>query len=247
LPTGYVSPVLQAGVIGLRDQLLGLIAPRPQVEVTGLYSPKPGGSELLVGASRYELLIADGNGWHPAGWSIIVPGSTIQVRGFLLENTPPVGLAGEIEVLEVAVMEVPEAGYADLDGNGLPDAWQQIFLGGLGTPLGQDTDGDGFLDPEELGAGTDPMNPFLMPTGFPATPREMRVEFTPGVGPSLVWDGSTTVDYEVWMTPGFFEVTQWNPLAAQVLANGPERHVTPIDVSQQQQFYRVRIKFPWLE
>ncbi len=247
VPAGYLFPIVQATAINLRGQLLALVDPRPQVELTGTFVPKPGGAELLVAGDGYDLLIMGGEGWHPTGHEIIVPGSILMVRGFPTTGTPAPGLAGAIAVLAVAVLEVPEAGYADLDGNGLPDAWEQFFLGSVGSPLGGDTAGDGFLDPEELGAGTDPTNPLLIPTGFPATPREMRVEFTPGVGPSIMWDGSTTVDYEVWMAAGFFPVTEWNPLAAPVLSSGPQRHVAPIDASQAQQFYRVQIKFPWLE
>ena len=74
----------------------------------------------------------------------------------------------------------------------------------------------------------------------------MRIEFTPGVGPSLVWDGSTTVDYEVWVTTGFFAGAGWNPLPTTVQSSGPERRVAPIDDTQPQSFYRVRLKFPWL-
>lgn len=243
VPVGYISPETQADVILFRDQLLALIDPRPQVELAGIYSPKPDGSELLVNLERHDLLFTDGSGWHPAGWEIIPPGATVQVRGFQLPGPPPVGFDGEIEVLDATVTDVPEAGYADLDGNGLPDAWEQIFLGGVGSFLGGDTDGDGFLDPEELGAGSDPTDPLLIPAGFPATPRDMRIEFTPGVGPSLVWDGSTSVDYDVWVTTGFFD---WLPLNAPVQPADPQRHLAPIDGTQPQEFYRVQIKFPWM-
>lgn len=255
VPAGFVFPIVQAAALQLRDQLLAVVDSRPQMARTGRYtlwdhnfeSPSPADGVLLVaGADRYRLLAPSGHRWRPPGGAIIPPNATVQVRAFILDVAPPTGVTADLEVIELAVLEVLEAGYADLDGNGLPDAWEQIFLGGTGSPLGGDTDGDGFLDPEELGAGTDPTNPLLIPAGAPATPREMRVEFVPGVGPSLVWDGSTTVDYEVWATPGFFAGAEWNPLATTVQASGPERRVAPIDDTQPQAFYRVRIKFPWL-
>jgi len=246
VPAGFVFPIVQAGAIQLRDQLLGLIDPRPQVVVSGELSFSDHSVALQTTGGRYLLFKADGTPLRATASAWIMPGSTASVRGFLLAGPPPSGILGEIEVLAFEITAVPEAGYADLDGNGLPDAWEQIFLGGTGSPLGGDTDGDGFLDPEELGAGTDPLNATLVPPGFPATPREMRIEFTPGVGPSLVWDGSTTVQYDVWLTAGFFEETEWEPLGAPVASNGPQRHVAPIDAGQPQGFYRVRMRFPWL-
>lgn len=255
LPAGFVFPIVQAAAMQLRDQLLAMVNPRLQFVRTGKYtlwdynfesSSPADGLLLLAGVDRYRLLGASGNRWHPPGGAIIPPDSIVAVRAFALERTPPIGITADLEVIELTVLEVPEAGYADLDGNGLPDLWEQVFLGGGGSPLGGDTDGDGFLDPEELGAGTDPTDPLSMPAGPPATPREMRIEFTPGVGPSLVWDGSTTVDYEVWVTTGFFAGAGWNPLPTTVQSSGPERRVAPIDDTQPQSFYRVRLKFPWL-
>jgi hypothetical protein len=246
LPAGYTSPHPSGEVIALRNLALAAVTPRPQIAVSGEFFFSDHSVALHTTGGRYLLFKADGTPLRATASAWIIPGSTASVRGFLLAGPPPSGTAGEIEVLEFEITAVPEAGYADLDGNGLPDAWEQFFLGGTGSPLGRDTDGDGFLDPEELGAGTDPRNATLVPPGFPATPREMRIEFTPGVGPSLVWDGSTTVQYDVWLTTGFFEVTEWNPLTAPVLTSGPERHVAPIDAGQPQGFYRVRMRFPWL-
>lgn len=245
-PAGFVFPIVPAAAIQLRDLLLAVVDPRPQVLVSGEFAFSDHSVALQTAGGRYLLFQADGTPLraHGSGW--IVPGATASVRGFLLAGPPPPGAVGELEVLEFEITAVPEAGYADLDGNGLPDLWEHVFLGGTGSPLGGDTDGDGFLDAEELGAGTDPTNPFSVPAGPPATPREMRIEFTPGVGPSLVWDGSTTVDYEVWVTPGFFAGAGWNPLPTTVQASGPERRVAPIDDTEPQSFFRVRIKFPWL-
>jgi len=196
-----------------------------------------------VGVSPYDLLHPNGTGWHPPGWEIIPPGATVHVRGFERPGPPPPGLDGEIEVLELSVLEVPEAGYADLDGNGFPDTWEQNFLAGLGSPLGGDTDGDGYLDAEELGAGTDPADALWIPADLPATPRDLRIEFTPGVGPELVWEGSLTVDYDVWVTTGFLD---WLPNSADAQPNGPERHAAAIDGNQPQEFYRLELKFPWM-
>ncbi len=246
VPAGFVFPIVPAAALQLRDLLLAVVDPRPQVLVSGEFAFSDHSVALQTTGGRYLLFKPDGTPLRATASTWIVPGSTASVRGFLLAGPPPPGSVGEIEVLAFEITAVPEAGYADLDGNGLPDLWEHVFLGGVGSPLGGDTDGDGFLDAEELGAGTDPTNPLSVPAGPPATPREMRIEFTPGFGPSLVWDGSTTVDYEVWVTPGFFAGAGWNLLATTVQASGPERRVALIDDTAPQSFFRVRIKFPWL-
>jgi len=77
-----------------------------------------------------------------------------------------------------------------------------------------------------------------------------RIAFTNELRPTPsvfgLRDGSATVDCEVWVTPGFFAGAGWNPLATTVQASGPERRVALIDDTAPQSFFRVRIKFPWL-
>lgn len=246
LPPGYTSPQPSGPVIALRNLALAAVTPRPQIAATGAIRLHDDRVELQAASGRYLLFSLNGQPMRAPGSAWIVPGSTASVRGFLLAGPPPSGVLGEIEVLEFNVTALPAVGFADLDGNGLPDLWEQVFLGGGGSPLGGDSDGDGFLDPEELGAGTDPLNPLAVPAGFPATPRAMRIEFTPGAGLSLVWDGSGTADYEVWVRSGFAEGAAWGPLSTTVQSTGPQRRVAPIDSTQPQAFYRVGIRFPWL-
>lgn len=52
------------------------------------------------------------------------------------------------------VIELP---LADTNSNTLPDAWERQYFGGLVNPLA-DADGDGFLNRDELQAGTNPTN-----------------------------------------------------------------------------------------
>ncbi|GEM_PF-1464240 len=244
VPAGYLFPIVQATAINLRDLMLALVDPRPQVEVTGEIAYNAHDVELETISGRYTLFKPDGKPVRASGSGWLVPGATADVRGFLLPGPPPAGTVGEIEVLEFQITAMPEAGYADLDGNGLPDAWEQIFLGGLGSPLGGDTDGDGYLDPEELFAGTDPSNSLLIPTGPPATPREMRVAFDSNVGPAVEWDGSFGVDYELWSS---INLINWQPVPTPVLKSGAQSHTAPIEGNADNEFYRVLIKFPWLQ
>gem|GEM_PF-2863255 len=84
----------------------------------------------------------------------------------------------------------------DSDSDGLPDAWERNFIGGLGfgadddpdgdgltnaeelaagtNPKVADTDGDGYADGAEVAAGTDPLNPASKPAGGQGP----RIDFT---------------------------------------------------------------------
>jgi BNR repeat-containing family member/F5/8 type C domain/Concanavalin A-like lectin/glucanases superfamily/Bacterial TSP3 repeat len=47
---------------------------------------------------------------------------------------------------------------ADLDGDGLPDVWEQQYFGGLSQTAAGDPDGDGQTNAAELAAGSSPVN-----------------------------------------------------------------------------------------
>ncbi|MFO1460864.1 MAG: hypothetical protein U1G08_15835 [Verrucomicrobiota bacterium] len=53
-------------------------------------------------------------------------------------------------------LDVVEIGDEDVDGDGLPDDWERLFLGGLGSSAGDDSDGDGMSNAAEWALGSNP-------------------------------------------------------------------------------------------
>lgn len=92
----------------------------------------------------------------------------------------------------------------DVNGNGLPDWWEEQFLGGASTNhlAGADSDHDGATDYEEWLAGTDPMNA----TNYFEV-REMGM--MPGSGPVLSWGSAAGRQYGVMMTTNLQASMPW--------------------------------------
>jgi hypothetical protein len=91
---------------------------------------------------------------------------------------------------------------ADGDGDGIPDAWEQLHFGNLSTANGfSDRDGDGVTDLDEYGADTDPTDPnsHMRITTFSSDP---------GGSPAKIeWTSVATRQYRVQkrtdLNPGF--------------------------------------------
>ncbi len=93
---------------------------------------------------------------------------------------------GQVAVLLVHAQGLPglqseivrfNLGTADIDGDGLPDAWEMANLGDLASTGAADRDGDGFTDAQEFAAGTNPAD------------AGSRLMLVPPVqaGPALAW------------------------------------------------------------
>ncbi|MCE9615615.1 MAG: DUF2341 domain-containing protein [Lentisphaerae bacterium] len=137
------------------------------------------------------------------------------------------------------------AGPEDLDGNGLPDAWEITHLGTVGLPDG-DPDGDGALNSVEFIAGTDPTNHsdvFRLEIG--STGSATRISFY-GISAELafgqatrfyVLESSTNLSQPSWEgIPNYTNVRGANAVVT-VVTNSPPASATP-------QFYRGRL---WVE
>ena len=87
----------------------------------------------------------------------------------------------------------------DLDGDGLPDAFEQFYFGNLGRSGTQDSDGDGVTDLNEFRAGTDPTQ----------AASRLRIDEFRLLSPTqglLCWQSIPGKPYTVWL--GGAAVTQ---------------------------------------
>jgi hypothetical protein len=80
-------------------------------------------------------------------------------------------------------------GGIDANANGLPDAWERTFFGGLGVDPNADPDGDGMSNKEEYLAGTNPTNSAdnLRITSFISSPN--------GTNVTVAWSTVLTREY----------------------------------------------------
>lgn len=92
---------------------------------------------------------------------------------------------GKLERVDLVLGTLP----LDSDGNGLADAWEQQFFGGIGVNPNADPDGDGLNNLREYRAGTNPNN---------AQSRFEIVETNPVLGGiQLLWSSEPFRTYRV--------------------------------------------------
>lgn len=85
--------------------------------------------------------------------------------------------------------------WADADGNGIPDWWEQQYLGAVGVDPYADPDGDGWANLQEYQNGTDPNN-----FNTPPAPQGLTVTLgTNGTTASISWQpaGGTVTGYSI--------------------------------------------------
>ena len=98
--------------------------------------------------------------------------------------------------------------FQDLDGNGIPEAWEQLYFGRTGIDPSADPDGDGLSNLEEYKAGTNPND-------FQSQFKVVRI--TPQGGGVLVeWSSVTNRSYSILRSTDLltgFQVLSGNRLA----------------------------------
>jgi hypothetical protein len=114
---------------------------------------------------------------------------------------------GRIERVDLDISIVLE----DLDGNGLPDAWERLFFGRTGIDPSADPDGDGLSNLDEYKAGTNPND---------AQSQFRFVRVTPQAqGVLIEWSSVTNRLYSVLRSPNI--LTGYQILASNRQATPP--------------------------
>ena len=131
---------------------------------------------------------------------------------------------------------VTEQSFADLDHDGMPDAWEQAFFGSTNQPpsgLAGDYDHDGVANIDEFREGADPTNPvsFLRLTDI--APQGQQT--------SIAWAAAPYRWYGVEVSTNL-STAGWNPLGTVTNLNtsGWRRFDDPTVPSPKVRFYRVR-------
>jgi hypothetical protein len=123
----------------------------------------------------------------------------------------------------------------DLNGDGLPDAWQLQYFSSINDPQaapGADPDGDGFNNLQEYLAGTSPVNAgdYLKLDSVNASATDINIHFTAVAGKtySVLWTGD-------------LKTGTWNKLAdvGPQGTTGPITVIDSVNVNNAQRFYRL--------
>jgi len=121
--------------------------------------------------------------------------------------------------------------FTDVNGNGMPDAWETDMFGAITTnrTASTDTDSDGLSDSAEFIAGTHPQNP--------APPFELTARRLGNGTNQLAWPSVTNFQYRVH---GSVNLTAWAPYSGWLAATPTTNTFDlPAPTNGAPQFFRV--------
>ena len=121
----------------------------------------------------------------------------------------------------------------DADGDGVPDAWEQRFFGGIGAGALDDPDGDGISNRDEFFGGTDPLN-------AASATRIVRVQLEEG-DVCLYFTSVTGKAYRIECAEEMI-TGRWTPVVEHISGNGGIVEARHRAVGGARNlFYRVRV------
>lgn len=131
----------------------------------------------------------------------------------------------------------------DSDGDGIPDAYELIWTGNLGTMTAtSDSDGDGVSDRDEYLAGTNPLDPndYLRITSFQSNNNNSFY--------SLTWTSVSLRLYTIQKRPDLNPFTPWTDLTLGLITPDPGTSTSrsASDSPATQRFFRIRATRPLL-
>lgn len=140
----------------------------------------------------------------------------------------------DLWVDNVAISSVTIDPYPDADANGLPDWWENYYLGSTGQLVSVDSDSDGHSNGDELISGTDPDN---FTSSFVVHTFAEEV----GGGYTVKWDSYSGRMYDV-LKASALTSNDWNSISGPLDGTGGEMSFTDAEgVSASNIFYKVEV------
>jgi hypothetical protein len=217
------------------------------VNMTTVLVSRVGGGSLYLGTVSGTALV-----FSPSNWS---SNQTVTIAALYdpvkTNRTSVFELSGEgllpstVRVSSMGVGQNVTDGN-DVDGNGIPDAWEIVKFGGLGVPgtaSQDDGDQDGCRNLSEYLAGTDPCNSGSFPAlHVRAMAGQRQISFDAIQAEAVGYEGKTrfyTLEHCVSLHSGV-----WSEVPGQIaiLAQNQTVNHTVSDSASGNGFYRIQIR-----
>lgn len=160
--------------------------------------------------------------------------------GVRYQTNQRIAMPGEVQELNFG----NPTPVSDADGNGLPDAWETLYLGDAGQEAGLDPDQDGRWTGEEFTAGTDPGDGGdVFHLNITADQHQSTVSFLARQAAGVGFEGLVRYYTIEWSTdPG---AETWNELEGYTEILAEDQNVTyTASETAEPVFYRGRV---WLQ